>query len=119
MYQRIIGSDDPAAAFATETDRLGQAVKDVLAATKETGWQLRFGGIETRIKWELDLKWFAAGAAGGGVLGGPLGAIIGSAVGLVPKIEFSTRTALERSPRRKTPYEYVALARREFGSIAG
>jgi len=119
MYQRIINSDDPAAAFATETDRLGQAVKDVVAATKESGWRLRFGGIETRIKWELDPKWFVAGAAGGGMLAGPLGAIIGSAVGLVPKVEFSSRAALERSPRRKTPYEYVALARREFGSVTG
>lgn len=89
---------------------------DVTRTTKEACWRIRFSGIETRVKWEFDLKWVTAGAAGGSVvLGGPLGAIIGGAAGLTPKIEFSSAAALERAPSRATPYEYVALTQKEIG----
>jgi hypothetical protein len=117
MYQRIASSVDPAAAIATESDRLGEAIGGIFEVTKESGLRFRFGGIEARIKWEFDLERIAATTAGGAMLGGQIGAIIGGATGLMPKIEFSSAAALERSPQRKTPYEYVALAHRELRAV--
>ncbi|UWR04361.1 hypothetical protein K3740_06680 [Ruegeria conchae] len=118
MYQVIASSEDQAAATQTEIDKLLLAVGQVVRVAKEAGLEIRFGGIEARVKWEFDLQWGAVGAIGGSILlESPVGAVIGAALGAAPKLEFSSVAALECVSPRSTPFEYVALASREFGGL--